>query len=229
MLVGTCGFPVARRKYFEQFKVVEIQKTFYTPISPELARKWRKEAPPDFEYTLKAPQTITHESNSPTYRRYRGPKGRFGRFRVNEDTMKSWEKFVEVAKILRAKIVIFQSPPSFSEKKENVDNIINFFSTIEKDFIYGWEPRGKWRDETIKKICRDLDLIHVVDPFLSKKLHGSVSYFRLHGKGSYRYRFTDDDFIYLRRITREGDYVMFNNVHMWEDALRFKKFEGDSS
>ena len=63
--IGTCGFPVARKKYAKEFKVVEIQKTFYTPIKEETAKNWREEVPENFEFTMKAPQTITHPPNSP--------------------------------------------------------------------------------------------------------------------------------------------------------------------
>ena len=141
--------------------------------------------------------------------------------------MRSWEQFVRIAKILNARVIVFQSPASFSESEESVSNIRDFFSTIERDFVYGWEPRGKWHEDTLRKICEDLDLIHVVDPFKVKKLHGEFSYFRLHGITGYRYAFTDDDLKKLRAMVREGDYVMFNNVHMWQDALRFKKMLGN--
>ena len=221
MKIGTCGFAVARKKYYSKFRVVEVQKTFYSPLKESLAEKWRKEAPENFEFTVKAPQTITHEMKSPTYRRYKGPPGDFGRFKVNEDTMASWEHFVKIAKILNSKVIIFQSPPSFSERDENVKNLIDFFSSIERDFIYGWEPRGRWREETIRKICAELNIIHVVDPFKSRKLHGSFSYYRLHGITGYNYRFTDGDLLKLRSVVKKGDYVMFNNTNMWEDAQRF--------
>lgn len=220
--VGTCGFSASHKKYFQEFKLVEIQKTFYTLISPQLAEKWRNEAPHDFEFTLKAIQTVTHTPNSPTYRRYKGEIGDFGNFKNNWDVMNTWERFVEIAKLLKAKIVIFQSPPKFSESKENVKNMYEFFNSIEKDFIYGWEPRGKWKIETIKKICQELDLIHVVDPFKDEKVWGEFSYYRLHGRGGYRYRYTDNDLILLKKKVQDGDYVLFNNTNMWEDALRFK-------
>jgi len=35
--VGRCGYPVSRKKYYENFKVIEIQKTFYNLSSVELA------------------------------------------------------------------------------------------------------------------------------------------------------------------------------------------------
>ncbi len=220
--IGTCGFPVARKKYTKEFKVVEIQKTFYTPIKEETAKKWREDVPKDFKFTMKAPQTITHPPNSPTYRRYKGELGDFGFFKNNDDVMNSWEQARKIGKILNAKIIIFQSPASFRENEDNIKNIHDFFNSIERDFIFGWEPRGKWGEERIKKICSELDLIHVVDPFKNKRVWGDFGYYRLHGIGGYRYKYTDSDLEKLRGIVKDGDYVMFNNTNMWEDAKRFK-------
>lgn len=67
--VGCCGFPVSRARYFGAFGVVEVQRTFYQPPAKELAEKWKRQSPGDFEYTLKAWQLITHEPTSPTYRK----------------------------------------------------------------------------------------------------------------------------------------------------------------
>jgi uncharacterized protein YecE (DUF72 family) len=64
--VGCCGFAAAKAKYHKNFAVVEIQQTFYQPPQEKTAEKWRNEAPPDFEFTLKAWQLITHPPQSPT-------------------------------------------------------------------------------------------------------------------------------------------------------------------
>jgi uncharacterized protein YecE (DUF72 family) len=56
--------------------LVEIQSTFYEiPARIETVKKWREEAPRDFEFTIKAFQVITHDSKSPTYKRL---KRKFG-------------------------------------------------------------------------------------------------------------------------------------------------------
>ncbi len=222
MHIGTCGFPVARKKYFREFSVIEIQKTFYTPISEKLANKWKKESPENFIFTLKAPQTITHPPNSPTYKRYKGPQGDFGYFRTTKDVMDSWENFVKIAKILDAKFIVFQTPASFKEEKENIENIYSFFQTVKRITLYGWEPRGKWKDSVVKEICRELELVHVVDPFKHRALWGDISYYRLHGKGGYNYRYSNEELKMLAKIVKEGDFVMFNNTYMWENALEFK-------
>ncbi|MGH8729330.1 MAG: DUF72 domain-containing protein [Burkholderiales bacterium] len=67
--VGCCGFPMAKPEYFKRFPTVEVQQTFYQPPRPETLRNWRRAAPPEFQFHLKAWQRITHESSSPTYRR----------------------------------------------------------------------------------------------------------------------------------------------------------------
>ncbi len=44
-----------------------------------------------------------------------------------------------------------------------------------------WEPRGKWPDEIVQSLCQELNLIHVVDPFLSRPVTKDLLYLRLHG------------------------------------------------
>lgn len=52
--VGCCGFARGMRRYFSQFELVEVQQTFYKPPQIETALRWRKEAAPDFEFTIKS-------------------------------------------------------------------------------------------------------------------------------------------------------------------------------
>jgi len=227
--VGCCGFPRAKSIYFAQFKVVEIQQTFYKPPGIETAKKWRSQAPSDFEFTLKAWQLITHSPKSPTYRKakLKVPETKidcYGFFRPTDEVFAAWEQTQKVAQSLKSSIVVFQSPASFTPTDENKRNMRSFFNAIDRgSFILVWEPRGEWKDVEIEQICEQLDLIEAVDPFTRKIAFGQMNYFRLHGKGGYRYRFTDRDLFQLRRRCDEKklNYCMFNNVFMYEDALRF--------
>ncbi len=89
---------------------------------------------------------------------------------------------------------------------------------------------GRRRGE---KALRDLNLIHIVDPFRHKPaVSTDIIYFRLHGIGpgevNYKYKYTDADLRKLLGIVRSYEktarevYVMFNNISMGEDAVRFK-------
>src|ERR687898_3656368 len=71
--VGLCGFTMGFEDYVREYRLVEVQQTFYEPPRDATMRRWRALAPPDFEFTIKAWQLVTHDASSPTYRRLRTP------------------------------------------------------------------------------------------------------------------------------------------------------------
>jgi uncharacterized protein YecE (DUF72 family) len=97
--------------------------------------------------------------------------------------------------------------------------------------VFAWEPRGSdWTDEAIRDLCSANDLVHCADPFDRDSVYGDALYWRLHGRGGYRYRYSDDDLKELaRRLQRHGEqtprYVMFNNISSREDAIRFSDLQ----
>lgn len=230
--VGCCGYPVARKKYFSKFGVVEIQTTFYHPPEPEVAKKWRSEAPKSFEFTVKAWQLITHSPKSLTYTKAKLeiPNEKltsYGFFKPTPEVFRAWDKTEEIARILGCKIIIFQSPASFLPTQENMRNMMDFFKKVErKDYIFAWEPRGKWREERVRKVCLDLNLVDCVDPLRRSPVAGEPAYFRLHGKRGCKYKYSDkelQEIVELANKLKDG-YVMFNNTHMFEDGLRLLQF-----
>lgn len=236
--VGCCGFPVKREEYYRRFSVVELQQTFYKLPKVETARRWREEAPPEFEFTLKAWQLITHEPKSPTYRRLgkrlleKARTKRYGFFRPTDEVFSAWDQTAVIASALEAQVIVFQTPPSFDPTPEHQMNLRRFFSNIDrKGWTMAWEPRGNWPSPTVKGLCEELDLIHGVNPLKEEPLYGAIRYFRLHGKTGYRYLHTDEDLRLLRAMCPEGitTYVLFNNMFMAEDAFRFLGLVGDAA
>lgn len=228
IIIGCCGFPCSKKEYFRKLPAVEIQSTFYELPSIDTAKRWKEEAPPDFEFTLKAWQLITHEPSSPTYRRLRTSipeekKDYYGSFKPTEEVIEAWIKTSEIAKALEAKVILFQCPPSFRPSRGNVSNLRRFFKRIRGlGFLYAWEPRGSWPEELIRDICNELGLIHCVDPlFVKPQSSLSVNYFRLHGMPLYnlRYRYTNEDLRRLINLCEGKTYIFFNNLNMLEDSL----------
>jgi uncharacterized protein YecE (DUF72 family) len=230
--VGTCGFCLPRKEYFGTFGLIEIQHTFYRPPQIETVRRWRAAAPSEFEFTLKAFQAITHPGTSPTYRRSTlSPADRLkcGSFRNTAQVRDAWQKTRALALELAASFVIFQCPRRFTPNDENVANLRRFFTWARRDgLVFGWEPRGQdWTPELVRSLCRDLDLIHVVDPFQCAATHGRLHYFRLHRAQDYNYRFKNHELEQLQSMcTAPVNYCMFNNTFMLDDARRFQNLVG---
>ena len=238
LVVGCCGFPRKKAEYFRHFHAVELQSTFYRLPRENTAARWRKEAPEGFVFTMKAWQAITHPPSSPTYRKARWsprPEERhaYGFFRPTPQVFAAWEVTRRIAALLRAEAVVFQAPPSFRPTEEHLANVRAFFRHIPRgDFLLVWEPRGTWPPDLVAELCRELGLVHGVHPMEAPPVTRQVAYFRLHGRVlapgryAYRYRHTEADFRRIRDLVQgfPRGYVFFNNVFMWEDALRFLDF-----
>lgn len=223
---------MSAERYYQTYGVLEVQQTFYQPPDINTMRRWRASAPEGFEFTIKAWQLITHRATSSTYRRLRMPltdaqKNDAGGFRTTPVVLDAWKTTVDCAKTLQATAILFQCPASFRPIDENIENMRRFFGEIKRPRRVNllWEPRGEWPDELIIELCRDLHLIHAVDPFVRPSLTPALTYWRLHGITGSRHVYSDEELQQLAAwLPDSGDtYVMFNNMPRIGDAERFRK------
>lgn len=237
--IGCCGFAGGLNAYFSKFNLVEVQHTFYYPPRESTLSGWREKAPVGFEFVLKAWQAITHPPTSLTWKKCpenKRPKWfkQVGGFRPTKAVFQAWNDILSWSKILESRVVVFQTPPSFKPTNQNISNVENFFSSIERGGLtLCWEPRGEWLDDAnkLKAIFYKLDIVHVVDPFWDRPVSSaSLNYFRLHGLGrryNYAYNYNEQDLMRLKSIVEEymhagQTYVLFNNINMLDSALAFK-------
>src|SRR5690606_29326842 len=161
--IGVCGFCLPQAAIFDRFRLLEVQQTFYWPPRLATVERWRRIAPPDFEFTVKAFQAITHPGTSPTYRKARlsgSELAECGHFRDTEVVRGAWQLTASLASALEANVVVFQCPPRFAATDENVKQMLHFFDWAPRGRLrFAWEPRHPtWTDEIICDICRSCDL-----------------------------------------------------------------------
>lgn len=228
--VGTCGwsyykppdgwkkkFKSKLQAYADVFEICEINSTFYRIPKSSTAEKWRSEVDEvnkNFEFTIKISQIITHKD------------------KFSGSSFWAFNQMKAVAKILRAKILLFQSPESFKPTKENFELVRKFFNKIEKkDLILVWEVRWKedWTKEIVEKLFSELNLNQCVDPLRQDCYFAKeIFYYRLHGFGRpmYNYKFSDQELKNLAKKVKEQKkpvFLLFNNSTCYADALRFKE------
>lgn len=228
--VGLCGWTIGMHEYFERFPVVEVQQTFYDPPAERTLVRWRESAPEGFEFTMKAWQLITHEASSSTYRRLRTPlsaheREGLGSFRASEGVERGWTTTLRCARLLRATAVLFQCPASFRPTEENAERMRAFFRSRERHGLrFLWEPRGPWPPALVRDLCEELELVHVVDPFVTERVTDAI-YYRLHGTTGSRHVYTEDELQRLVHLVAGATdaYVMFNNIPRDGDSERFRR------
>ena len=200
------------QSYARLFDLAEVNSTFYQLPKTSTARGWRKEVDeinPKFEFTVKVPKLVTHVSHFTDF--------------------KTWEKISDIARALRAKLMLIRTPKTFAGTKENIEKLQKFLEEVGNEFQFVMEPEG-WDRETIQKVLPELSIIHAVDLFMEKPIKQKINYYRLHGIGAtmYRYRFKDEDLEKAKKIVKRSDYVLFNNIFMYDDGLRFREVMGSA-
>ncbi len=231
--IGCSGFQEARTKYFNEFNLVEIQQTFFQPPPIPTVRKWQIQSPQGFEFTIKAWQLITHESNNTSYQNLREklPARTLtgcGLFKPTRIVFDAWLRTKAVAAALNARIVVFQTSRNFFPTPINIQNMRNFFHQIDRQGISCvWEPANRWPINLVQQLCNELQLSYTGEPTsLNPVSLGPIRYFRLKGKNGFRSRYTENDFKFLHKLDNNGKncYFVFNNGSMLFDARNFSKY-----
>lgn len=251
--VGTCGYsyydpPSGWKEEYEHkiaafaaaFDLVEINRTFYSLPQVSTTERWHRlatEQNPDFTFTVKGWQALTHTIDSPTWRGNdedltEADREAVGDLQLNQTVLDAWTATRARATALDAPVVLLQTPPSFGCSDEHEENLRAFADAVDREGIeIAWEPRGDWPDhpERVRSICADCGLIHATDPFRWEPVATTdVAYLRLHGRNEDR---TDYDYTYdaeeladladtLEDLASDHEqvYCLFNNYDMYENA-----------
>jgi uncharacterized protein YecE (DUF72 family) len=119
--------------YSSRFDTVEVDSTFYRRPTIEAVRNWALKTPPGFIFSLKIPQTITHQ-------------------KILVDCDKEFEEFVSTAQVLGEKLgpMVFQFPyfnkDVFNSPVQFLDRLKAFFKKLPRrsGYRFAVEIRNKW-------------------------------------------------------------------------------------
>ena len=205
--------------YAKAFNVVEINSTFYNMPSIGTVIRWRKIVPNNFEFTIKCHRSITHQS----------------KLELNPQTSQTLEKLIEIGRILKAKIMVIQTPSTLKPTTQTINNLMKIAEITNNNIQIAWEPRGnQWKTTTgrelIRKAVEKADIIHCTD--ISREEPVEVKdtiYTRLFGKGEHSiYQFTRDEIINIVNkiigLRANKAYVIAHTKKMYIDAARIKSY-----
>jgi uncharacterized protein YecE (DUF72 family) len=226
-LIGTGGWAYFRvpglgslKAYSRIFNFVEVNSTFYQiPLLNEV-EKWRRNVPPDFKFSVRAHQSITH--------RYR--------LQPVEETFEAFERMKQVCSTLNAEVMHLQVPPSFELTETSITNFQSMLSSVSlRKLRLTLEIRGV-RSSTLPpellKTMQEYNIVHCTDLSRAEMpaYESDMLYTRLFGKGKHNvYQPTDEELVEIDKKASGGKpekiVMTFHFVRMYKDAARLKTFK----
>jgi uncharacterized protein YecE (DUF72 family) len=154
--------------YARHFRTVEINNSFYQLPKEETLEMWRKTAPENFIFSMKASRYITH-------------------MKKLKDPSKTSPPFLEAARVLGPKLgpLLFQLPPRWHVDPERLEGFLN---ALPKGFRYAFEFRDpSWLQGHVYEILEEHGAafcIYELESRISpKEVTSDFVYVRLHGPG----------------------------------------------
>lgn len=212
--VGCAGFAVPATRYFKEYDFVEVQETHRAVPGPGTIRRWRREAPPGFEFALVGPREIGQES-----------------FRAGKVVETSLKLLDDVAAELSSKLAVFVTPSDFTFSRPNKSALKEFLKVVKGHFeVVVFDAGSSWGPDEADALAEDTDTIAARDPLQHGASSRPKAYYRLPGPAGHKSRYEDPAIEKLAEVaaaaTHERAHYVFTNVDMFADGKRFKRAIG---
>ena len=159
--------------YAGRFRTVEVNYSFYRWPSEKCMKGWKQRAPAGFEFTMKAPRTITHVKRL-------------------KDVGRLVSDFYRLTGMLGAKAGchLFQLPPSMVRDDKGIARLGTFLKLLDERKRNVIEFRhGSWWDGDVYGMLKDAGAGFVTVAGLGMPgeavVTGATAYFRFHGTERY--------------------------------------------
>ncbi|CAN5229694.1 DUF72 domain-containing protein [soil metagenome] len=212
IVVGCAGFPVPATRFFKEFSFVEIQETHLAIPGIGTVRRWKREAPPGFEFAMLAPREIGQEG--------------FKEGKVTETALKN---VLSTGGELGATTAVFVAPTDFPTGRTSKGAVKEFLVSVRKKFDrVVWEAPLTWDVKDADSVAGDSGAIIARDPLTQGLSKAAVAYYRLPGPAGHKSRYEDPAIEKLAALAKTATHhtvvhYVFTNVDMFADAKRFKK------
>jgi len=212
--VGCAGFAVPATRYFKEYAFVEIQETQRATPGQGTIRRWRREAPRDFEFAVLGPREVAQEG-----------------FRPGKVVETALSGLLEVAGELDAKTAVFVAAPDFAPSRPNRAALREFLGLSRTKFeTVVFEPGLDWDADEADALAEDTKTLAARDPLRHGPSKRAIAYYRMPGPAGHKSRYEDPAIERLAEIAHEAKnesaHYVFANVDMFADAKRFKKAYG---
>jgi uncharacterized protein YecE (DUF72 family) len=187
--------------YARHFDTLEINSSFYHFPTKSTVRRWYRQAPEGFIYSVKAPRLITH----------------FKRFKDCEPQLTDFYQVLRDELAEKLGCILFQLPPSIRFSDETLKKILGVLQPGFHNVLEFRHPG--WWNEAVYRALRDADVgfCCVSAPDLPKAIVTTSNnlYLRFHGNPWYRQNYGERELESwaerIRNAIAKRKWIYFNN------------------
>jgi uncharacterized protein YecE (DUF72 family) len=215
-VVACSGFPVPVSRYFREFQGVEISETELGIPGAGTVRRWLREAPEGFVFTLLAPKEIAASG-----------------FQLNPTNDKLIKDVGALCKSMKAEAVVFAAPPEVGPTRPNKTALKKFVEALPARYPKAVLSLSGWKlSEVQSAIDGKKNVIPAFDPLQDEigNEKAELVYLRLPGPAGHRSRYDEAS---LERIVArvkaskaKNTMCVFHNVDMHANATRARELLG---
>lgn len=204
--IACSGFPVPVSRYFRELKAVEVSDTELGIPGDGTLRRWLREAPDEFLFTVLAPKQIAEAG-----------------FTLTPEVEKAIADIAEFAKQLQSRAVVFSAPSELAPSAKTRATLKIFVKHVASHVTGAVLDLPGWSHEELVALVGKAKVGIAFDPLVEqpKKLPSST-YLRLPGPSGYRSRYDapalDRVVGYLQSVKAKNIFVAVRNIDRFENA-----------
>lgn len=211
IFVACSGFPVPVSRYWTEFPAVEITETELGIPGEGTVRRWLRESPDGFAFSLIAPQTIAASG-----------------FQRSKDNKALTEAMGRLANTLSARAIVFVAPEDFKPNRNTRAAVKSFVDALPAKFPRIVLDLPAWKPAEVVELSEKRRVVAAYDPTGEEAVEDeSLTYLRLPGPAGRRSRYDEAaiDLIaeHCRGIKSETTMCVFRNIDMHANAGSLKK------
>lgn len=218
-VVACSGFPVPVSRYFREFEGVEISETELGIPGAGTVRRWMREAPEGFVFTLLAPKEIANAG-----------------FLLTPPTEKLVKEVGALCKSMNALAVVFAAAPEFTPTRPNKSAVKKFVEGLPARYPKAVLSLGGFKlADTLSCIDAKKNVIAAYDPLVDDPppSKGDLAYIRLPGPAGFRSRYDETSLervvTHVKASKSKATVCVFHNIDMHANASRARELLGQKS
>lgn len=212
-LVACSGFPIPVSRYFREFPAVEISETELGILGAGTTRRFLREAPSGYAFSVVAPKAFTEQG--------------FGKTAGLKALAK---ELAELGATLSARAVVFCADESLKPTRQTRAALKSFVDSLPAKMPPVVLDLRGFKTTQIEDLGTKRPVLPAYDPFLDEPPKpGPLAYMRLAGPAGYRSRYDDAAIDKLAEHCKEAArsaetvLVVFRNIDMQANAQALRK------